>query len=71
MKAITVGIILLISYSLGSGKEETFVGSTPAGSLVKAFMGIALADSVDYIRWRLVTPMHIRDHEPLKRESSS
>ena len=33
------------------GKENSFTGSTPAGPVVRNFLGISLTDSVDFIRW--------------------
>ena len=35
-------------------KEKIFVGSTPANSIVRTFLGISLTDSIDFIRWKLV-----------------
>ena len=34
--------------------EKVFVGSTPANSVVRIFLGISLTDSIDFIRWKLV-----------------
>src|SRR5215203_682287 len=34
-------------------KEQTYVGSTPAHSVVRDFLQISLTDSIDFIRWKL------------------
>lgn len=33
--------------------QRTYVGSTPAHGLVRAFLQISLTDSIDFIRWKL------------------
>src|SRR5215203_494159 len=35
------------------GKESNYTGSTPAGTIIRSFLGIAFTDSVDFIRWRI------------------
>jgi hypothetical protein len=35
--------------------KTVYFGSTPANSIVKTFLGIPLSDSVDFIRWKLIT----------------
>ena len=40
---------------LAAGQESTYVGSTPAHRSVREFLGISLTDSIDFIRWKLVT----------------
>ena len=53
MKTITALLcILLISFGYG---KVVYTGSTPANNSVKNFLGIPLSDSVDFIRWKLVT----------------
>ena len=54
MKMIITFLSLILISSYVTGKEISFTGSTPAGSLVKSFLGIPLTDSVDFIRWRLI-----------------
>lgn len=51
--AIFLSIFLIVSCTSGSGKEKTYTASTPAGAVVKKFLGIPLSDSVDFIRWEL------------------
>ena len=53
MKIIFPFLFTLIA-SCTSGKETTYVGCTPANTVVKTFLGIPLTDSVDFIRWKLV-----------------
>src|SRR6188768_750485 len=62
MKIIFPFLFTLI-VSCSSGKETIYVGSTPANTVVKTFLGISLADSVDFIRWKLVLG---NDHYYLK-----
>jgi hypothetical protein len=55
-------ILLVISCANGnekSGNEKTYIGSTPAGPVIKSFLGIPLSDSIDFIRWKIV----IRDKQ--------
>jgi hypothetical protein len=47
-----VSIFLIISCA--HAEEKTYTGSTPADPVVRTFLGIALQDSVDFIRWQLV-----------------
>lgn len=54
MKMITALLFLLLIVSCASGKENAYTGSTPAGPVVKSFLGIPLSDSVDFIRWQLI-----------------
>jgi hypothetical protein len=51
--AIFLSVLLIASCASGSGKEKSYTGSTPAGPVVKAFLGIPPSDSVDFIRWEL------------------
>ncbi len=50
--AVTFLFIPLIVFCSG-GKAKIFTGSTPADPEVKTFLGIPLADSIDFIRWKL------------------
>ena len=45
---------VLLIVSCASGKERTYTGSTPAGTVIRSFLGIPLTDSVDFIRWRFI-----------------
>ena len=45
---------LVVPFFFLSEKEKIFVGSTPANSVVRNFLGISLTDSIDFIRWKLV-----------------
>jgi hypothetical protein len=54
MKLVFSFLSMLWMISFAEGKERSFTGSTPAGPVVKSFLGIPLADSVDFIRWKLV-----------------
>jgi len=49
---------MMLIVSVASGKEKMFTASTPANTLVRSFLGIALNDSVDFIRWKLVLEDH-------------
>lgn len=44
--------LLLTSFVYG---KEIYIGSTPANAIVKKFLSIPVKDSVDFIRWKLVT----------------
>jgi len=59
MKNIVAIFFFLLITSCSNGKEQAFTGSTPGGSIVTQFLGIPIADSIDFIRWKLV----IRDHD--------
>ena len=54
MKFIFSIFSILFLSSFAEGKEIVYIGSTPAGPVVKSFLGIPLADSVDFIRWNLI-----------------
>lgn len=54
MKSIAALLSIFLIISCASGKEKTYTGSTPAGIVVKTFLGIPLPDSIDFIRWKLV-----------------
>lgn len=44
---------ILIAARAGA-KEKVYTASTPAGTVVRNFLGIVLSDSVDFIRWKIV-----------------
>ena len=54
MKAGTSLLVFLFFVSCASGKQKMYTASTPADTLVRKFLDIPLADSVDFIRWKLV-----------------
>lgn len=47
-------LLILLIISCVSGKGNTYIGSTPADTVVRLFLGIPLSDSVDFIRWKLI-----------------
>lgn len=53
MKISIAFLCILLFVSCANGKESTYTGSTPAGPLIRSFLGIAASDSVDFIRWKL------------------
>jgi len=58
MKPIITCLLMMLIVSVASGKEKMFTASTPANTVVRSFLGIALNDSVDFIRWKLVLQDH-------------
>ena len=54
MKIIFSFLLIILLASCANGKEKTYIGSTPANSVVRAFLGIPLSDSVDFIKWKFV-----------------
>lgn len=54
MKIIASFLSILLIVSFTRGKEKIYTGSTPAGIVIKSFLGIPLPDSVDFIRWKLI-----------------
>jgi hypothetical protein len=53
MKIIATILSFVLVGSCASSKETNYTASTPAGSIVRTFLGIPLSDSIDFIRWRL------------------
>jgi hypothetical protein len=51
----TISLLVFIVFTTGANGKEIYTGSTPANAIVKSFLGIPLSDSVDFIRWKLVT----------------
>ena len=47
-------MLILLFASCANGKERIYIGSTPAGEVVKSFLGIPMTDSVDFIKWRII-----------------
>lgn len=54
MKSVWSFLSILLLSSCVSGKELGYVGSTPAGSVVRSFLDIPLTDSIDFIKWKVV-----------------
>jgi hypothetical protein len=52
MKILLSSLLILFS-SCATGKNSVYIGSTPAGKVVKSFLGIPLTDSIDFIRWKI------------------
>jgi hypothetical protein len=55
MKIAILFLSVVALASCASGKEKLYVGSTPAHPVIRSFLGIPLSDSIDFIKWRLVT----------------
>ena len=53
MKTIATVLSLLLFVSVASSKETNYTASTPADRVVRTFLGISLADSIDFIRWKV------------------
>src|SRR5215208_3459773 len=47
-------LALFLMFASASGNEHIYIGSTPAGAVIKSFLGIPLSDSVDFIRWKCI-----------------
>jgi hypothetical protein len=54
MKITSSFLVIFFAASCASGKQKEYTGSTPAGPVVRTFLGIPLTDSIDFIRWNLV-----------------
>jgi hypothetical protein len=52
MKIITTLLFILFTSCVAA--KTSYIGSTPANSTIKSFLGIPLSDSVDFIRWEVV-----------------
>lgn len=53
MRLIVFCILFSLLVFSADGKEVVYTASTPAGPVVRTFLGIPLGDSVDFIRWKL------------------
>jgi hypothetical protein len=53
MKIIATLLSITFFVSCASSKETNYTASTPAAPIVRAFLGISTADSIDFIRWKL------------------
>ena len=54
MKPLFTVLSFLFLTSCANSKDMSFTASTPASPVVRAFLGIPLSDSIDFIRWNLV-----------------
>ncbi len=53
MKILATVLSIIFFVSCANSKETNYTASTPAGPIVKRFLGIPLTDSIDFIRWKL------------------
>lgn len=53
MKTCVILLSLLLTAADTGAKENTYTGSTPAGRVIRLFLDIPQADSIDFIRWKL------------------
>ncbi|WP_276502182.1 hypothetical protein [Terrimonas pollutisoli] len=53
MRFILAFVLILFSSCVNS-KEKSYTGSTPVGAVVRSFFGIPPADSIDFMRWKLL-----------------
>ena len=53
MKFFSTFFALFLFISCAHSKDKSYTASTPAGSMVRTFLGIPLNDSIDFIRWEL------------------
>jgi hypothetical protein len=54
MKTVYLFLSILLVVSCANGTEKTYIGSTPADTVIRSFLGISLSDSVDFIRWKFI-----------------
>src|SRR6478735_6661600 len=54
MRIIHSFLPIFFFFSLTEATANTYTGSTPAGSVIRSFLGISLKDSIDFIRWQLI-----------------
>lgn len=50
---IIYSLFLFLFAACAQGKQSVFVGCTPANHVIKSFLRIPFADSVDFIRWKI------------------
>ena len=53
MKRFSLILLFIWPFVSCSSQDRTYVGSTPAHTIVRDFLQISLTDSIDFIRWRL------------------
>ncbi|HEX5151486.1 MAG TPA: hypothetical protein VFW07_08550 [Parafilimonas sp.] len=51
MRIVHCTLLILFTFSFAKASANTYTGSTPAGVVVRTFLGISLKDSIDFIRW--------------------
>ena len=51
---IVFPFLFILFTSCTSGKGVTYIGCTPANNVVRTFLGIPPADSVEFIRWKII-----------------
>lgn len=54
MKIAFYFLSLLFCLATANAREKAYTASTPAGVVVRSFLGIPAHDSVDFIRWKLL-----------------
>jgi hypothetical protein len=58
MKLLLSSLFSALLLSNALAKDKAYTASTPAGPIVKSFLGISLTDSVDFIRWTMTMTDH-------------
>jgi hypothetical protein len=53
MKITAIILLSIIFISYAEAKESNYTASTPAAGIIRAFLGISMTDSIDFIRWKL------------------
>jgi len=53
MKIFATVLFIIGLVLCASSKETNYTASTPAGIMVREFLGLSLTDSIDFIRWKL------------------
>jgi len=53
MKLIATFLSMILFVSCATSKETNYTASTPPAPIVRAFLGISMTDSIDFIRWKL------------------
>lgn len=53
MRVVYCTLLVLFAFSFAEASANTYTGSTPAGAVVRTFLGISLQDSIDFIRWQI------------------
>jgi len=53
MKLVAFFLFAQFLVCTAKGTDKIFIGSTPAAAAVRNFLGIAMSDSIDFIRWKI------------------
>jgi hypothetical protein len=53
MKIVISLLSMVLSVSGAGSGEKIYTASTPAAPVIRSFLGIPLADSIDFIRWKI------------------